>query len=731
MNTTLQNLDSDLCADPDTARNMVRADQEARRKTVNRDHIQAWASIRTRADWEAFVRPRIDALRASLGPFPDPPNPLPVLLGNTLEGDGYGIENLVFESRPGIFVMANLYAPAQPRPAMPGILLVHSHHNPKTQGELQDMGMLWARAGCLVLVMDQFCYGERGQHHSGPRQDYRFRYITGMQLCATGNSLMGFMVWDIHRGVDLLLSRPGIDPQKIIVMGSVAGGGDPAAVAAALDPRIACAVPFNFGGPQPETPYPLPEDAETSFNYMGSGSWESTRNLRQSARDGFLPDVIVGSIAPRRLIYAHEFAWDRDRDPVWQRLQRIYADFYGQPDHLDYTHGFGLLQGRPPQASHCNNIGAPHRVRIYAALERWFGIAPPTEERQERLPDDALRCFTPELKEKLRPQPVHRVLSGIGAARAPRNTPDRRDLQSAWAALLGDIEPAPYRETRHPYGAEPFAVERISLAFQPPIAIPLILCLPTNAPSAVAIGIAQAGKRAFLAHRAGDITALLSSGIAVCLPDVRGAGELAPDGTRTPRGRASSQSATELMFGQTMPGAQLRDLRSVCAYLRHRFPDTPLALWGDSFAPANPPDFADPLMEDSGAPAHSEPLGGFLALFCALFEPDIKAIVARGMITGYQSLLDHVYCYIPHDAVIPGALTAGDLCHIAAALSPMPLRFENLVDGRNCPASPQHIDACFHPAKTAYAKTPEHLCLAPGNQPGIAEWLHRNTTVPH
>ena len=35
---------------------------------------------------------------------------------------------------------------------MPGLLIVHSHHRDKTHGELQDMGMTWARAGCLVLV---------------------------------------------------------------------------------------------------------------------------------------------------------------------------------------------------------------------------------------------------------------------------------------------------------------------------------------------------------------------------------------------------------------------------------------------------------------------------------------------------------------------------------------------------------------------------------------------------
>ena len=128
----------------------------------------------------------------------------------------------MFESRPGLWVTANLYLPAKPIKAMPGILICHSHHNPKTQGELQDMGLTWARLGCLVLVMDQLGHGERRQHpfrtekdYPGSfrvgRQDYYFRYNVGMQLHLIGDGLLGWMVWDLMRGVDLVLAQPGID----------------------------------------------------------------------------------------------------------------------------------------------------------------------------------------------------------------------------------------------------------------------------------------------------------------------------------------------------------------------------------------------------------------------------------------------------------------------------------------------------------------------------------------
>src|SRR5207244_12303362 len=146
---------------------------------------------------------------------------------------------------------------------------------------------------------------------------------------------------------DPLPAQPGIGKDRIAILGAVAGGGDPAAVTAALDSRITAAAPFNFGGPQPETVYPLPEDPESRFNYAGSGSWESTRNLRLSARDGFLPWVIVGSVAPRSLVYGHEFAWDRARDPVWTRLEKIYP-LYDASDRLASVHGRCRVARKPP-----------------------------------------------------------------------------------------------------------------------------------------------------------------------------------------------------------------------------------------------------------------------------------------------------------------------------------------------------------------------------------------------
>jgi hypothetical protein len=225
---------------------MLARDIRTRVRAANLRENRAWDEVKSRDDWEGFRAPRVRALRASLGLPPDDPEVPRVLVTRFLEGDGYRIRNLVFESRPGLVVTANLYEPATPSRLMPGLLITHSHDNPKSQGELQDMGMSWARRSCLVLVLELINHGERRQHAFRTeadyprafrvgRQDYYFRYNTGARLSLVGERLMGWMVWDLMRGLDMLLSRPVIDKDRVILLGSVAGGGDPAAVTAALD----------------------------------------------------------------------------------------------------------------------------------------------------------------------------------------------------------------------------------------------------------------------------------------------------------------------------------------------------------------------------------------------------------------------------------------------------------------------------------------------------------------
>jgi hypothetical protein len=239
------------------------------------------------------------------------------------------------------------------------------------------------------------------------------------------------------------------------------------------------------------------------------------------------------------------------------------------------------------------------------------------------------------------------------------------------------------------------------------------------------VALAQHGKDRFLQERAGEVAALVAGGAAVCLPDLRGTGETRLDGSREIRGEISSISATEWMLGQTLLGSRLRDLRAVLRYLRARSDVDParFALWGDSFAPVNPPGFADPLLGEEEPPLYCEPLGGLLALFGALYEEGIAAVAVRGTLAGYLSVLRDAYCYVPHDAIVPGALTAGDLCDIAAALAPRPLWLEGLVDGRNCLLAETEVRRHFEPTIRAYHAAGGTLRIRAAPASDLAAWL--------
>lgn len=723
---------------------MLPRDVEARLRIANRADRLAWEAVKNRGDWEPFRERRLRALRESLGDFPPVPKDLKLRVTRSAEGDGYLVDNVVFQSRPGLVVTANLYRPAKTSSSMPAIVICNSHQHLKQHARQQDMAMTWARAGCLVLVPDHLGHGERRQHPFGEEggHDYHFRYDSSIQLYLCGESLIGWLVWDLMRCVDVLLAQKGVDPKRVLMISEPAGGGDVAAVTAALDARITGVMVQNFGGPQPETAYPLPRDAEESFDYAGRGSWESTRSLRLSARDGFLPWFIVASAAPRRLIYDHEFYWDREQDPVWKRLQRVYG-FANASDALTGVAGWGFVVGSAPENSHWLPA---NRELLYPILERWFAIPNPKKEFSKRRPVEDLVCLTPEVSKELQARPLHVLAAQLSAERSGAARQDRLKLVPAeqrerlrqeWTRLLGDVspqaEPVPKGRSQDSQQLGSVAVERLHLGTEPGIVVPVLLLVPPRPKGErlpVVVGVAQQGKQEFLRERTEAIAELLGAGIAVCLPDLRGTGETSPGEGRGRNSAASGLSASELMLGQSLLGGRLRDLRSVLRHLRARadLDDKRVALWGASFAKVNAPDAKFAVSYTvADRPPQSEPLGGLVALLGALFEDDVRAVYVHRGLSDFHSMLEGPFSYLPHDAVVPGILTTGDLCDVAAAVAPRALWMDELVDGLNRLVPEKELARRYEPARVAYAaaKVPTQL-LVGGKPPGnvsIARWL--------
>jgi len=706
---------------------------------------RAWEQVGTVADWEMFRNHRLDALKASFGPFPER-TPLHAAVTRHVDyGEGFVLENVVFESRPGLVVAANLYSPAKSTGRIPAIIVVHSHHAPKVQSELQDMGMTWARSGTAVFIMDQLGAGERLQSQPWPRESYYSRYNLGIQLYLAGESLIKWMVWVLMRGIDLLLERPEIDPRRIVLLGSVAGGGDPAAVTATLDNRLAAVLPFNFGEAGPEEHYtegPRGYDFETAD--PGWGEWESTRCLRQSIAGQFFPWMICASAAPRGFVYSFEVSWPSgvEKEPAWARYKKVF-DLYGQRDHLAEVHGLGPFPG----PGECTNVGTYLRKQIYPILARWLDFPIPSEEYHNVRPDADLMCLTAAAAAERRPRAASEIAYQMAAARlsaartnlASLTPADRlRSLRASLAVKLGDIE-SPVRVAGRTLWTRTFSaltVEGIELQLSPGLRLPLLLLKPQ--PNSfgrlpVVLALAQAGKDRFLVERSIVLAELLKVGTAVCLADVRGTGEVAP-GSST-----ASLVATELMLGNTALGARIKDTRAVLRYLCGRQDLDPrrVVLWGDSLAPVNPPGLLldqsvllEPGRQELGPQAihQAQPVGGLLALLTALYEDNVHAVAVCGGLVSFLSVLRDRFCYVPQDIVVPGILESVDIEDIVAELSPRAVLLEGLVDGRNRLLSTSDLEGQLGGARAAYRGTPSHLAVRDQtDDSGFAAWMAQQT----
>jgi len=314
-------------------------------------------------------------------------------------------------------------------------------------------------------------------------------------------------------------------------------------------------------------------------------------------------------------------------------------------------------------------------------------------------------------------------------------------MSERWAGLLGETAPADELrvKVRSTAALAAAAAERILLDIESRVAVPLILLKPDTKSRQrvpVVVGVAQQGKDRFIRVRADEVTGLLDRGIAVCLPDVRGTGETSAGDERGRQGPAISAHVDELMLGRHLLGLQLSDLRCVFQYLRTR-PDLDagrLALWGDSFAPVNPPDFVPPRQEGDGLspvddgpagtdrPPVGEPLGLLLALLGALFEDHVRAVLARHGIAAFASAFDDYYLSVPLDCVVPGMMLVSDVDDLAAALAPTALCIEGLVDACNRPVGAELRTRWLRETTRAYSAAPDHLHLAADPAPR-SDWL--------
>jgi len=93
------------------------------------------AALRTKADAEAYVKDVRAKIQQCFGAFPAK-TPLNARVTRVLERDGFRIENVIYESRPGFPVTANLYVPTGRQGPMPGVIGTCGHALTGKAGEI-------------------------------------------------------------------------------------------------------------------------------------------------------------------------------------------------------------------------------------------------------------------------------------------------------------------------------------------------------------------------------------------------------------------------------------------------------------------------------------------------------------------------------------------------------------------------------------------------------------------
>ena len=133
-----------------------------------------------------------------------------------------------------------------------------------------------------------------------------------------------------------------------------------------------------------------------------------------------------------------------------------------------------------------------------------------------------------------------------------------------------------------------------------------------------------------------------------------------------------------------MLGSQLRDLRTVIAWLKTRpgIEGKKIAVWGDSFAEVNSADAKLAVPLDLGGPVVSEPGGAQLALLAGLFE-EVAAVYAGGGLTADRSIASGPNLYLPHDAIIPAPVQVAESVLPLLTASRIPVQSCNAVDAQN------------------------------------------------
>ncbi len=585
---------------------------------------------------------------------------------------GYRVEKVLYESRPGLHISANLYVPTTGKPPYPGVLFQMGHSlNGKAADPYQKCCQGLARRGYVVLAFDPMGQGERTYYPKPGGTVTRLQSADdehttpGRQMLLVGDTATRFQVWDAIRSLDYLEAHPLVDKTKLGSTGQ-SGGGTLTMLLAAVDSRLAAAAVssgntenFACAGYNPPGSTDDAEQDLIGAGPLGFDRWDLLYPMAPkpllvlvSARDFF------GTYSPNYLSSGRE---------EFDKLKRVY-DVLGMGDRLAWA------ETPLPHA-----LSYFMRVRIYNWFERWLRGS---SERITVEPE-----VRPEPEELLRVGPTGNVVRDFGS-KTPFGLVRERAVtlrpgkvtSAGLLKILGVEEVNAARfETLARVPAEGCEVEAVQVRSAGNVRVPAWLFLPRQKPSALWILFEPSGRNARW-QEGGLYHKLAAAGCIVCAADVRGVGELAPEFSRGNSQYARSHQEEEdyawasLMLGKPLLGQRVTDMLAIVRAVSGR-------LSGEKIRVAAQGKMTVP------------------ALFAAAVDPDIDSVYLAGGLVSYSSVLDREDYNHTFANFIPNILSHTDLPLVAASMSNRRLTIAGAVDGSGRKLAVEQV-------RSAYAVAP-------------------------
>lgn len=215
---------------------------------VSRQRIE---NLKTKKDAEKHVEATQERIRQCFGEEPER-TPLNARVTGVVEREGYRIENIIFESRPGFPVTANVYIPTNKKGPFPAVVGTCGHsRNGKAETAYQSFSQGLAKQGYVCLIYDPIGQGERIQY---PKENIQQSKVgigvqehlhAGNQQFLIGEFFGSWRAWDGIRALDYLLTRDDVDKTRVGVTGN-SGGGTMTTWLSGVEDRWAMSAPSCF-----------------------------------------------------------------------------------------------------------------------------------------------------------------------------------------------------------------------------------------------------------------------------------------------------------------------------------------------------------------------------------------------------------------------------------------------------------------------------------------------------